>query len=271
MNEAGNQGAAHSGRPFGRSADPPIGWALISRAVMDYLAGDEEAALIIISDADEARVLPAAHFFRSLPEMPGAEQEALRLAQGTVLDIGAGAGAHALALQEAGVRVTATEVSEDAVSVLRGRGVTDARVEDVFSEPGPERWDTVLLLMNGTTLVGSAAGLSRLLEAAAARMAAGGCILIDSTDLTGDDPASEDEDPSETEVDDSREGQYDDADPYVGEVQLQVEYLDVKSQPFPVLYAHPELLRECAEAVGLHAEVVYEGGAGSYLARVTRG
>ena len=250
-----SEGAAQAGRPFRDpgAGEAPAGWDLIARAVADYHGGDVEAAVTLTSDVEDDRVLPAAHFFRGARDMPSAEREALGRARGRVLDVGAGAGAHALELQEAGHAVTALEVSDIAVRVMTERGVLDARTADIFSDPSEERWDTVLILMNGTTLVGSPHGLTELFFAASARLAAGGLILIDSTDVRDEGEAEE--------ADDGR---------YVGEVQLQVSYGGERSEPFPVLYADPDLLRACAEAAGLQARVVVSGEDGGYLAEVTR-
>ena len=264
MSDEHDEGAARLGRPFG-AGDPdsgPSGWELIARSMRDYMLGDEDAGVLLSSDAEEDRILFASHFFRGPEAMPLAERRALELARGTVLDVGAGAGAHALALQACGVRVTATEVSTTAVEVMVALGVEDARLLDVFAEPGPDRWDTVLILMNGTTLVGSPAGLTRLLAAASARLAGGGRILIDSSDLRQE--RVEEESPgAENRAEERGDGRY------VGEVQLQVTYKGERSPPFPVLYAHPELLAECAREAGLESRVVAEGEDGAYLAELT--
>jgi len=241
------------GRPFEHEGDARAraGWELIARSVRDYQRGDSNAGVLLVSDAEGERFLPAAHFFRRLGEMPTVEREALRLARGRVLDVGAGAGAHAIALQENGHEVTAIEVSDLAVVVMKERGVLDARRLDIFAAPDEERWHTVLILMNGTTVVGSASRLVVLFQAASARLAVGGRILIDSTDLRDEDGAEEGEDGR-----------------YVGEVQLQVSYGEERSEPFGVLYAHPELLVACAEAAGLQARVLARGEDGAYLAEV---
>ncbi len=267
MNADGMEGAAPSGRPF---HDPDAaggagGWQLIARCIADHHRGDLAAAVTLTSDAEDERALPASHFFRAVEELPVVEREALERTRGSVLDVGAGAGAHALHLQEAGHRVTAIEISDLAVEVMTERGVRDARRADIFSEPDGERWDTLLILMNGTTLVGSEAGLTELFLAASARMAPGGQILIDSTDLRGEREDAEDfGNASEDQSVERQDGRY------IGEVQLQLSYGGERSEPFPVLYADPDMLRVCAEAAGLQARVVVHGEDGAYLAEVTR-
>src|SRR5262245_52294093 len=66
---------------------------------------------------------------------------------GRVLDIGAGAGSHSLAIQERGLEVTSVDVSEKAVEVMRRRGCKNAKVGDVFDSYS-ELFDTVLVILN---------------------------------------------------------------------------------------------------------------------------
>jgi SAM-dependent methyltransferase len=224
-----------------------------------WRAGGGDEVLEVRSDADPPEELSASWLLRTEDALPELEREALRRALGRVLDVGAGAGAHALPLQARGLPVTALERSAAAVEVLRARGVRDVRLGDIChgSEPGSwdaeERWDTILLLMNGTTLVGSPEGLRTLLEACASRLARDGRILLDSTDLRGEDGGDRREDGR-----------------YVGEIQLQLSWRGRRSEPFPVLYADPDLLARVAAAAGLGARVVARAEGGAYLAEVAR-
>lgn len=218
-----------------------------------WRSGDTSEVVEVRSDADPPDRLPVAWLLRGPGHLPPLESRALELARGRVLDVGAGAGAHALPLQTRGLPVTALERSSAAVEVLEARGVEDARLGDVFDDPGDERWDTVLLLMNGTTLVGSARGLERLCRAVARRLAPGGRVLVDSVDLREAAEAARRPDGR-----------------YVGEVQLQLEWGGRRTGPFPVLYADPDLLAECAAAAGLSCRVLAAAAGGAYLAGLER-
>jgi SAM-dependent methyltransferase len=80
---------------------------------------------------------------------PSYERTALRYARGRVLDVGCGAGRHALDLQRRGLDVVAIDPSKKAVAVARERGVRDARrlaLNEVSKRLGV--FDTVLLLGN---------------------------------------------------------------------------------------------------------------------------
>jgi tRNA1(Val) A37 N6-methylase TrmN6 len=81
-------------------------------------------------------------------EMPELELVALQNCKGKVLDVGAGAGGHALLLQQYGLNITALEISPAAAEVMKARGVEKIEVQDFIKYSG-EKFDTVLLLMNG--------------------------------------------------------------------------------------------------------------------------
>ena len=72
-------------------------------ALKDYQNGHYTEDIKTYSSLDEEDVIPIPYLFRTFNEMPKIEQKALQLAQGKVLDIGAGAGSHALYLQNKGI------------------------------------------------------------------------------------------------------------------------------------------------------------------------
>src|SRR5687768_11808684 len=122
----------------------PMGLALEA-----YLNGDKTATIKVISSIAEDDKIPVSYLFRSFNEMPELEQMALEACRGKVLDIGAGAGSHALYLQEKGFNVKAFDISEKAVNVMAALGVLQPEARDFWQfEPG-EKYDTLLLLMNG--------------------------------------------------------------------------------------------------------------------------
>lgn len=88
---------------------------------------------------------------------------------GRVLDVGAGAGRHALLLQDRGCSVTALDVSALAADVCRKRGVRDVftgTVEELCST-GPEPFDAFILLGNNLGLLKSRDYAPQLLVALA--------------------------------------------------------------------------------------------------------
>ena len=79
------------------------------------------------------------------------ERQACARASGRILDVGCGAGRHALHLQER-AGVTAIDVSAGACAVSRARGVRDVRQLDVAALPGDLEQDHDTILMLGSTL-----------------------------------------------------------------------------------------------------------------------
>src|SRR5690606_38657314 len=106
-----------------------------------------DAVITVYTDQMEPDELPVEYLFREPSQMPEREQFALAQARGRILDVGAGAGSHALAFQLAGQDVTALEISEAAVAVQLARGVQNTLPGDFFTL-SPQPFDTLLLLMN---------------------------------------------------------------------------------------------------------------------------
>ncbi len=78
---------------------------------------------------------------------PAHHRQAIRYAKGRVLDVGCGAGRHALYLQRKRLDVLGIDVSPLAVAVCRRRGLRDARVRSVTQiSSGLGTFSTVLML-----------------------------------------------------------------------------------------------------------------------------
>lgn len=122
-------------------------------AIAEYHRTGRAGTLRVFSSQFDEDEIPVEQLFRSLHDMPDIEQRALAMARGKILDVGAGSGCHALALQKMGKEVTAIDISELSVEVMRERGVEDARAVDLYDEHFVERYDTILLLMNGSGII----------------------------------------------------------------------------------------------------------------------
>lgn len=95
-------------------------------------------------------------YFSTYEQWSPVEQQALTYVRGRVLDIGSGAGRHALYLQTQGHAVTATDVSPLAVQVCRERGVRDARLLPITRlSRSTGIYDTLTLLGGNLGLVGN--------------------------------------------------------------------------------------------------------------------
>lgn len=230
----------------------------MGRAILEYQTTGQASRLRVLSSLFEEDEIPVEHLFRSEADMPELEKTALSVVKGRILDIGAGAGCHSLVLQEKGFAVTSVDISPLSCEAMKARGLKDVRCLDILNEPLAEKFDTILMLMNGTGIAGTADGLAPMLQKVASFLADGGAILIDSSDLLY---LYEDEDGA---VD------IDLAGSYYGEIDYQMVYKRTKGEPFNWLYADFSLLSSAAEEVGLRCELVADGEHYDYLARLTQ-
>lgn len=126
---------------------------------------------------------PFARYFATFTKWGLCERRAIRLVRGRVLDIGAGAGRHALHLQNKGFRVTAIDPSPAAVELCRLRGIRDVRDKSLADlTPRDGCFDTVLLFGNNFGLFGSFREARKLLRMLAQMTSRRGQILAASTD-----------------------------------------------------------------------------------------
>jgi len=225
-------------------------------AIRDYQNKGKASRLRVLSSMFDEDEMPIAHLFRTFNQMPRLEQKALSMAKGRVLDIGAGAGCHALALQERGLEVKAIDISPLSCEVMKERGVKNAECVNLFNPQLQGKYDTLLLLMNGTGIAGKLNRLSMLLNRLKELLAEGGQILIDSSDLKY---IYENEDGS-MDIDLNA--------PYYGEVDYQMQYKNIKGEPFDWLYTDPMLLASISKQCGLNCEIVDEGENYDFLARL---
>ena len=95
-------------------------------------------------------------YFTTYEEWPPFEQKALGFAKGRVLDVGCGAGRHALYLQEKGLDVVGIDNSPLSIEVCRLRGLKKTQVVSIEEvDYPPNSFDTVLMLGNNFGLFGS--------------------------------------------------------------------------------------------------------------------
>lgn len=224
--------------------------------LMAYLNGDKNAHFIVESNIAETESWPVSLFFRLFDEMPELEKIALQTASGSILDIGAGAGSHSLWLQEQGRDVTALDISAGATDVMKKRGVKRVLCEDFFNYDG-EKFDTLLLLMNGIGIAGTLENLPRFFEQAKILLKPDGKVLLDSSDLIY---LFEEEDGSFF-VDLNGE--------YYGELQYSFHFGTEKGEPFDWLFVDFDTLSDYAEKHGFSCKKLYEDDHYQYLAELT--
>ena len=225
-------------------------------AIRDYYSTGKAGRLRVFSSQFDEDEIPVAGLFRTYPEMPALEQKALQLAGGLILDVGAGSGCHTLALKEMGKDALPADISPLAVEVMRARGL-DARLVNLFGPRLAGQFDTVLMLMNGSGIIGRLENIGAFFRRMKQLLAPGGCVLMDSSDLRY---LFEDGDGSFA---------VDLAADYYGQVDFRMQYKNVKGDPFDWLYIDFGTLSLYASQYGFRAEKVQSGEHYDYLARLT--
>jgi 2-polyprenyl-3-methyl-5-hydroxy-6-metoxy-1,4-benzoquinol methylase len=216
------------------------------KALKDFFNGNA-SPLLIETSYGETEEMPIEVFFRKPKDFPEMEAYALKLCEGEILDIGAGAGSHALYLQAKKKDVTALEISETAIEIMKSRGVKKTLQADIFHF-SEKRFDTLLLLMNGIGIAGTVEGLNQFLQAFKQLLKPLGKIIFDSSDITylyEEHPMPEGK--------------------YFGEISYRYLYEGKKGQWFNWLYIHQQKMLEIADANGYILHILAEDDSGQYL------
>lgn len=225
-------------------------------AIYDFHKNGNADVLRVFSSQFEEDEIPVADLFREYDDMPELERIALDEASGEILDVGAGSGCHSVALMKMGKSAVAIDISPLSVEVMKERGV-DALQVNLYDESFDRKFDTVLMLMNGTGIIGNLDNMPVFFERMKHLLKPGGSILIDSSDLRY---LFEEDDGSLM---------IDLADDYYGQLDYQMQYKDVHGEPFDWLYVDFDTLAFYAEESGFDAELLAEGEHYDYLAKLT--
>lgn len=232
---------------------------LFGKAILDYQLGNYTEDIKTETSISEEDDLPLPYLFRAYKEMPVLEQKALSLAKGKILDVGCGAGSHALYLQnDKSMNVTAIDTSAKAIEACRLRGVTNAVHHDIMQFETSEKFDTILLLMNGAGMCGQVKKLAPFFLKLKTLLNAGGQILLDSSDIIY---MFEDEEDGGLWMPADKE--------YYGEVDYIVKYKGETEPAFDWLYVDFDTLKKAATTCGFTCELILEGEHFDYLAKLT--
>lgn len=230
---------------------------LFGKAILDYQTNNSPENLwteTTISSLDE---MPIDYLFRDYDEMPPVEKKALDLAKGRILDVGAGGGSHSIILQEKGKDVIALEISPNAAKACELRGVKKVVQMDFLDYTSEEKFDTILLLMNGTGIFQYINRIGKFLDKLKSLLKPEGQIFLDGTDLIY---MYESEEDGGVWIPDGK---------YYGEVDFTVHYKGETDETFPWLYLDFETLKNAANLHGLECTIVLNGDEYNYLAKMT--
>lgn len=167
-------------QPSDTSATAPRTGDAFGLALLDCLEHDGSARRHFIErDDGYLDVVDTGAFFAAESDWTDPERAVATVAGRRVLDIGAGAGRHALPLQEAGHEVVALDISPGALEVCRRRGVERTFEGTIFDLP-VGTWapfDTFLLCGNNYGLLESPEHGRRFLETLALHAAPGALVI----------------------------------------------------------------------------------------------
>ena len=221
------------------SLKDPLGQAIVD---FDKLGIDED--IIVSSDICEDDVIQSSYLLRSFEDMPKIEQIALSLCKGSILDVGAGAGIHASYLQDKGNNVSCIDFSPLAVKYMKSQGLNAECID--FFKLDNQKYDSILMLMNGIGVAETLEKLSNTLLKAKSLLKEDGKIICDSSDikyLYGDDEGGMWVDLNST---------------YYGNFKFQMTFKNHQTDWFNWLYVDFDNLLKCAKEVGLVATKIYE-------------
>ena len=227
----------------------------MGRAISDYFHTKKAGKLRVLSSMFYEDEIPVATLFRNFTEMPVQEQKAIELCNGRTLDVGAGSGCHSVILNDRGLETVAIDISELSVDVMKERGI-DARNINFFDETFTEKFDTILLAMNGIGIVGKIERLPHFFRSIKRLLAPGGQVLLDSSDIRY------------IFMDDDGSMDIDLAAGYYGEIDYKMRYKNITGEPFDWLYIDFDTLSMYAEEHGFICEKCIDGEHYDYLARI---
>ncbi len=219
--------------------------------LLDYWNGREQAFVTVDSTLVEMSKMSGRIMFRQGDQSP-IEHQALALCRGKILDVGAGSGCHSLYLQEQGQEVAALDISPGCIEVMEKRQVGQRLHNSLFNLEN-QKYDTLLMLMNGLGICGTLDGLNLFFQYIKPLLREGGQVLADSTDL---------------ESLYGREVIIPEKDGYYGETTFVMGYKDMKGDPFEWLYIDYVTLTYYAAFHGWQCDLIMEDGTGKYLVRI---
>jgi 2-polyprenyl-3-methyl-5-hydroxy-6-metoxy-1,4-benzoquinol methylase len=230
---------------------------LHGQAMLDYLDGDEDTYCILRRDDGIAYPAIYARSFFYPDGLPELDEVAVWKCRGRVIDIGAGAGSHSLAIQGLGLDVTSVDISHKAVSVMSRRGCKNAIVGDVFDSYAG-RFDTVLVILN-IGIVRNLDGLACFLAHLEAMMAEGGQLITDSIDPRDSEDVAYRAYTQNKVI----------SGCYMGERTLRFEYKGQSSDWFEWMHIDPLTLEACVRNAGYAMTHLGEDGR-RYMVSITR-
>ncbi|MCT4666077.1 MAG: class I SAM-dependent methyltransferase [Flavobacteriales bacterium] len=226
-------------------ANDPMGLA-----ILEYAQSDVPTQVRVLSPEFDEDEIPLTYLFRTYADFPPNEKNALNIAKGKILDIGAGAGIHSRFLKNQGKEIRAIDISPYSVEYLLSQNIS-AELVSIFDYQPQESFDTILLLMNGLGIAEKREKLPEFLQKLKSLLSQNGQILIESCSLSYlfDNP--------------------EEAQSHSGEILYQMKYKNIEGLYFYWLYLSFEDLEKEVVKENLKIEKIFQQKNGQYLAKIT--
>lgn len=231
-------------------------WEPLGLMLLDYFKGDQTAECTVLSNVEEDTTLKGSLFFRNegITEL---ENIALNHCEGRILEIGAGVGVHSLELQNTGYDITAIEVSQHCCDIMKNQRVNNVINADFFTYKFEQKFDTILLLMNGIGFVEDFVGLERFFQIVNKILETKGKLIFDTTDISY---ATENQ-KSKASIKKVSE--------YFGIVWYSLLYKNYIGKPYKWLYLDYTSLKKMALKNGFNTKMLFENDS-QYLVECAR-
>ena len=229
---------------------------VFGEAILAHVKEGNSGKIIVENNVGDGYEIPLQYLFREYNEMPEIEKMALAECYGDVLEVGAGAGAHAVCLKKMGRNLMLIDTSPGAVEHLKTEGFETACV-DLFDFTAPKKFDTMLMMMNGIGVVQTVDRFEEFFAKAKLLLKEDGQILCDSADV------------SYLFEDDNGEIWIDLNADYYGEVEFKMQFENHSTDWFPWLFVDFQTLAYYASKNGFDCECLMVDDNSQFLAKLT--
>jgi SAM-dependent methyltransferase len=231
---------------------------IFGRALLDYHRGDRGNAFEWERSDGAHIVQPLGVYYEGFRPL---ETAAMDHADGRILDVGCGAGKHALEFGRRGLSCAGVDVSPLAIRVCQERGIVHLHNVDIFSNTLPDGgYDCITFFSNNLSIGGTVDGVKRLLAETARLTGPFGQLISINRDVTKFGSAQ----------DQTYHRKNLAAAHPAGQIRMRAHYKGVGGSWFNWLFVSPEELANWSAAAGWSVREIIQGNQGEYCAVLGR-
>lgn len=228
--------------------------------LMAYYNG-KDASETIERDDGVTSIIFAKGYFSGYEDWHPLEQKAMTFVKGRVLDIGCGAGRHALYLQKKGFEVLGIDNSPLAIEVCKLRGLKQTKVMSIDAvEFSSDSFDTVIMMGNNFGVFGSF-GKAKLLLKKLFEMTSKDALIIADT---RDPHKTDDPNHLKYHMFNKKKGRM------AGQVRIRTKFQDYVSDWFDYLMVSKKEMAEILEGTGWTIKEFIDSAESKYLAVIEK-